>query len=901
MIYNQFVSFVSQTDNQLYALCPFHKEKKPSFTVNSFTHEWYCHGCCEGGTEKEFIVKYYDVNLKVAQFVLDLWDTKGIWAFPSQTLVDQMHEELLSRKSELAALNRFGITLETIKKYKIGWEDVRVVFPILSRTDQYINLRKYLPPHKREAGEKGNKITMPKGLGKGDPKFFPYDAFKENKIFIVEGEKDCLAARSQGINAVTGTGGSTLPVTEMLMFKGKEVIIAVDNDSTGDKIAREYYIHLSKIAKSVKRAILPEKDYVDYYLKTGKTSIEEFVESPAVVKTTSLLSSTRDAVEVSLVKSEAVEHLENWVELKEMTVVGVESRIYSVPVKLQCICSNPKCDKMCALAPTTMGHEGPVIDVPARQIIMFVDSSDTAQDTLAKAHFKCKSVKSTPVEYINCQKIIFQESASFIEGLEEASFEHRYGIYTYPDNRLVPSLKYNMTAKRVTDPRNQQAIYLVSNAEPVLNSVSSLDLAVIEHFREQAKECKSAEELIQLHYEEWKTTLGIEGRPDLFGAILLTYLSVTEIPWQNGTLKGWLDTICMGDTRTGKSQMAQRFVKTLQLGGYINGENARRTGVIGGVQQFGGSWVITWGAIPLNDRGLLIIDEASGLDVEDVKDLSSTRSSGAVTINKVVKGEARARTRLLWLSNPRSGTNLQDFYWRGYGAFQEFIPVAEDQARFDLLVSAAREDIETLEGLEGGTPPQVEKWKSLVSVAWALPSDSIHMTPEFRQEVRDEAKNITDLLGGGPLIVGVAVHEKLLRLACAFGILCGGVNASGILILNSRYLKFASEFLSWTLNKDSTGYGAYIAEYRRARDTKRENIKFVRGLITLHPAIRAVLTARTFKGPQLGEILGIDRTEAAKILSELITRGLVHVMSHATYRTDGLLIDIARQMGKETQ
>ena len=98
--------------------------------------------------------------------------------------------------------------------------------------------------------------------------------------------------------------------------------------------------------------------------------------------------------------------------------------------------------------------------------------------------------------------------------------------------------------------------------------------------------------------------------------------------------------------------------------------------------------------------------------MEDVKELSATRSSGAITINKIAKGEAKARTRLIWLSNPRSGRNIEDFYWKGYGAFQEYIPVVEDQARYDLVLTAAREDVTKLNGIDGVSKVPKEKWKT---------------------------------------------------------------------------------------------------------------------------------------------------------------------------------------------
>ena len=456
-------------------------------------------------------------------------------------------------------------------------------------------------------------------------------------------------------------------------------------------------------------------------------------------------------------------------------------------------------------------------------------------------------------------------------------------------------MKYNFEACRVTDPRTQKNYYMIRSAEnlgmlrPVVNEDN------FEKFRKVARESSNFQELIDTYYNEWMPALAIEGRPDLFGALILTYCSVTEIPWQAGIIKGWLDTMVIGDTRTGKSQMAQRLVKTLGMGGYINGENARRTGVIGGVQRFGDSWVITWGAIPMNDRGLLIIDEASGLEVDDIKDLSSTRSSGAVTLNKIVKGEARARTRLIWLSNPRSGRNLADFYWKGYGAFQEFIPVAEDQARYDLVLTAAREDIDVLDGIDSEVQPKVEPWIDLFNAAWGLPAEDIIFPQGFKAKVREVSHRINDEYGGGPLIVGVAVHEKLLRICCAVAVLCGEIH-EGKLYVSEKHLEWAYEFLKMTLEKKSFAYADYIREFKRAQSKKAENISFIRGLLSVHPALRILLSSSSFKGFQFQEILGIDRTDSAKIMSDLITRGLLRPISNATYVPDKLLMEIAKQM-----
>lgn len=889
-MYDYFLNYERQAEDQLYACCPFHAEKTPSFTVNSSTGEWYCHAGCGGGAEKEFVAKYFDVSTEVAKHVVEFWEKQGKFPFPTEDLVDKWHTALCNMPKELEELYVYGWTLEGVKALKIGYDDGRIMIPIKSRTGYWVNARRYLPVHRRVSGSNNAKCMNIRKLGQ--KRYYPYEAFDEQQVFVVEGEKDCISARSQGLNAVTSTGGSAIPTDEILLFKGKDVVLMLDTDSVGKRNVKNYLALLKGIARSISIVELPVKDFAEYYKEYHNADVMQFARDHQEVQQA---EEAVEAVDTSLVRSEFTENLNTWVKLNKMSVVGAEPRVYTVPTRVKVVCKNASCSKPCPLSFSNNPDTAQYVDVDPRQMLQFIDASDTAQDTFLRKLFGCKSVQAEPVDYTNVQKIIFQESASFIDGLEESSFESRYGMYMYTDFRLNATLKYNFEACRVTDPRSQQNYYVIRSAENLATVRPSVDESYFEKFREAAKGCTSMMELINKHYQEWMPALAIEGRPDLFGALILTYASITEIPWSAGILKGWLDTMVIGDTRTGKSQMVQRFVKTLGLGGYINGENARRTGVIGGVQRFGDSWVVTWGAIPMNDRGLLIIDEASGLEVDDIKDLSSTRSSGAVTLNKIVKGEARARTRLLWLSNPRSGRNLADFYWKGYGAFQEFIPVAEDQARYDLVLTAAREDIDVLDGIDTETQPKIEPWLNLINTAWSLPSEDVVFPKDFRHKVKEVAHKLNADYGGGPLVVGVAVHEKILRLTCATAVICGDIYG-GKLLVTERHLQWADEFLRMTLEKESLSYAAYIREFKRAQSKKTENVQFIRGLLSVHPALRVLLSSSSFKGFQFQEILGIDRADSAKIMSDLITRGLLRPISGATYVPDKLLMEIAKQM-----
>jgi len=173
-------------------LCPFHKEKTPSFTVNREKQIFYCFGCGEGGNVFSFLIKVN--NQSFPEAVRYLARKTGI-VIPEGTVTREEKEragikEQIIRVNQVAA-RYFSQTLlsnagrearEYLKKREIGESVVRE-FHLGYALDGWRHLRDFLEKEKVSL-----KLAEQAGLivSKADGKVSFYDRFRGRLIFPIE-------------------------------------------------------------------------------------------------------------------------------------------------------------------------------------------------------------------------------------------------------------------------------------------------------------------------------------------------------------------------------------------------------------------------------------------------------------------------------------------------------------------------------------------------------------------------------------------------------------------------------------------------------------------------------------------------------------------------------------------
>lgn len=290
--------------------CPFHNEKTASFHVEPDKKFYYCFGCHAGGDVIKFImeqekVSYSDAIATLAKRTgIEIKYTNGTpeKENPQLKIIEQ-YTELYERtasmfhyflletpqgKSALEYITSRGISLDTIKKFKLGFAPVdrkwlknfllkknfsnefllnsglfskkysdvaffsnRLMFPIFNRRGQVVALG---------GRQLSNDPNSPKYLNSGDliqykkgetlyAFNFAKKAIREaKKVIFCEGYMDCIAYHQCGIEYAVAPLGTALTEMQIKIIRPfvDEVLLSFDSDGAGQKATMRAILMLRK-------------------------------------------------------------------------------------------------------------------------------------------------------------------------------------------------------------------------------------------------------------------------------------------------------------------------------------------------------------------------------------------------------------------------------------------------------------------------------------------------------------------------------------------------------------------------------------------------------------------------------------------------------------------------------
>ncbi|MBD3285892.1 DNA primase, partial [candidate division WOR-3 bacterium] len=302
-------------------LCPFHKEKTPSFNVSPDRQAYYCFGCGQGGNAITFIMNYE--NLSFPEAVKRLAERLGIRISytaqddPTKPLVQALemalkqYQDNLWSEAGIGALQYLtgrGLSKETVKSFGLGLVagDVsgllsaarqaklptkvlseagvlgnrderlypflsgRIVFPIYSASGKLVgfsgrvwgdddNPAKYINTPESRVFKKRKTLY---GLSKARA------YLRREGVVVVEGQTDVLKLVQSGFHNVVAPLGTafTAEQARLLSRYADKVTLVFDGDQAGRKAAQRALGEVLAADLDVGLLLLPEGEDPDSYI-----------------------------------------------------------------------------------------------------------------------------------------------------------------------------------------------------------------------------------------------------------------------------------------------------------------------------------------------------------------------------------------------------------------------------------------------------------------------------------------------------------------------------------------------------------------------------------------------------------------------------------------------------------
>ena len=318
-------------------LCPFHKEKTPSFNVNPSKQIFHCFGCHKGGDVFTFIREFENLNFlesvqrlaERAQIPIDFEMTpsqreEGSLKQKLRTLHEQVakHWEMIlanDANAQIARdyLARRGVSEEAVKRFRMGyahdrWDNIlnwakskkhdpnllekgglviagdkghydrfrgRLIFPICDEQGRVVGFSGRVLSPEQKGGKYINSPETP--IFSKSRIIYGLDKAKRpildaKSTVVCEGQLDTIACHLAGIENSVAPQGTALTADHARILKryAEEVILCFDSDTAGQQAALRSLDDLLASGLAIRVAVIPKPHDPDSFIR--ENGVEAF-------------------------------------------------------------------------------------------------------------------------------------------------------------------------------------------------------------------------------------------------------------------------------------------------------------------------------------------------------------------------------------------------------------------------------------------------------------------------------------------------------------------------------------------------------------------------------------------------------------------------------------------------
>ena len=874
--------------------CPFphrtesgleYTETRPSAHINLDKGLFHCKVCDKGLSETSFIAELfgcsYESAIKIAKMFTSKED-KYTWDKGTQ-LTDHIKELCLS----------LGISEKVIEELDIRTElGDEIAFPVFMY-NKLVDVRSYRPH------DRANKIRSKVGTTSG--LIIPFDLWidtpKNKWTILCAGEKDMAVTRSQGLNAITLTGGEKALPKLVSVFKNRKVAICYDNDEAGIAGARALASYLFKVTAEVrvvtsfhKTCIEHGEDLTDYFTKYKKTKEDLqkcIIETPSFTLEEAKEEQLKRKPLITLLEASKPQYI-NRVVQSNVQVVATFEKAMPVPTTIYAKKINSSGDLKYNQMVVGEERTWELSENTCQDVLKLIDNNfseaqirDNIRELLgiSKQERDIKVEKPTKDTVYECNVTdLFEATSRDIATIEFTAYVLK--------KRLESGKKYLITYKLVPHPyKGQQLTMIILDVEEACDSVSNFHIT--EEVKKNLNKFKNLEgtckEKLNTLSEMAKAYIGYDGYNTLIQAIDLSFHTVLEFNFGAfKNVRGYLDTLIVAESRVGKSSTAEALQRLYGLGAFTSlaGNSATIPGIIGGSTKVNGNYQTRAGLIPMNHRGLVIFEELAKCNTNLVKELTDIRSSNQVRIARV-SGTLTlpALVRMITLTNVKNTTNKIkpiNSYPNGVDILVELIGSPEDIARYDLMLVLGEQGNRTIDPFwEPINPFEPEAYQTRIRWIWSRTADQVIIDKEIGHYILEKCNELNQEYDSHIKIFGTEAWKKVTRLAIAIaGYTVSTDETYEKIIITKEHVDTAIDYLISCYDNSTFKLKEYVTTERLYNTIDDDGVKLLQELYNQNPSIMIQLEKLNSTNKQnLMAATGLDSELYNKFMQRL-TQGL---------------------------